>query len=180
MILTIAEDKIKGMFGGSKDSTSSQDESTVIGDTRSETASSSAASESASPSPSAEKNNTEPPAPPAKIQDTYPLRIDTKPMSIPALTPSEVSRAKGRLAALDVAEAAKRRRADALNSLESYLYRMRDLLENDGDDTPFVRCSQEVERKAMREKMEETLGWLHDAADSATLLELLDKRDAVE
>lgn len=80
---------------------------------------------------------------------------------------------------MDAAEAAKRRRAETHNNLEAYLYRLRDLLDNE-DDSPFMRCSKEEERKAIQEKLEDTLLWMHEEADSASMMELLDKKDAIE
>jgi len=91
----------------------------------------------------------------------------------------QLNRAKAKLGAIDAAEAAKRRRAEAHNNLEAYLYRLRDLLENDYD-SPFVRCSKEEERKAIQDKLEETLLWMHEEADGASMMELLDTRDAME
>jgi len=167
-------DKLKGLFGGaSKNESESQDaeSSTDIGDSRSSTSTSTTGSETAS-SDSATPT-------PKKVQDTIPLTMDVKPLSIPALSPSQLTRSKARLSAVEAAEAAKRRRAEAHNNLEAYLYRLRDLLDNE-DESPFVRCSKAEERKAMQEKLEETLMWMHEEADSASMMELLDKRDAIE
>ena len=50
--------------------------------------------------------------------------------------------------AIDLAEAAKRRHEEARNTLEGYLYRVRDLLSEDGE-TPFRKCSKEEERAAI-------------------------------
>lgn len=84
-----------------------------------------------------------------------------------------------RLRAIDAAEAAVRAREEARNILEGYLYRMRDLLQEDGE-TPFRRCSKEAERQAMREKLEETFAWMHDHADDATTAELRERKAALE
>ena len=84
-----------------------------------------------------------------------------------------------RLIAIDVSEASKRRREEARNNLEGYLYRLRDLLEDD-EQTPFKRCSKAEERQALTEKLEGTLSWLHNEADEADTVQFWDKRNAIE
>jgi hypoxia up-regulated 1 len=81
---------------------------------------------------------------------------------------------------IDRDEATKRRREEARNSLEGYLYRVRDLLSDPNAGTPFMKCSQEEERKVLAEKVEETISWLHDKGDLAETSQLYDKRNAVE
>jgi hypothetical protein len=85
-----------------------------------------------------------------------------------------------RLREVERDEATKRRREEARNSLEGYLYRVRDLLSDPNSDTPFMKCSQEEERKSLSEKVEETMSWLHDRGDLAETSQLYDKRNAVE
>ena len=84
-----------------------------------------------------------------------------------------------RLIAVDNAEAAKRRREEARNNLEAYLYRIRDLLE-DEETNPFKRCSKKEERDAIQEKLEETLLWMHEYADDAQTIDFWDKKNLVE
>src|SRR6201996_6999320 len=57
---------------------------------------------------------------------------------------------------------------------------MRDLLDPENHDTPFKQCSQEAERKAIAEKLEESFAWLHDKGDVAETSQFLDKRNALE
>ena len=68
---------------------------------------------------------------------------------------------------------------EARNTLEGYLYRVRDLLEEEGE-TPFRKCSKEEERKAMSEKLEETFAWLHDEGEEAETKAYVDRRAALE
>ena len=95
------------------------------------------------------------------------------------------------LIAIDNFEAAQRRREEARNSLEGYLYRLRYLLEEadesansgDGDaqaSTPFGKCSKPEERKQIGEKVEETLTWLNLDGDDAQLVDFWDKKDEIE
>ena len=85
-----------------------------------------------------------------------------------------------RLRLVDYEEASKLRKEEARNSLEGYLYRVRDLLDDGHQDTPFKKCSQESERKAIAEKVSETITWLHDKGDLAETSQFWDKRNAVE
>jgi hypoxia up-regulated 1 len=60
------------------------------------------------------------------------------------------------------------------------LYRVRDLLDDDNQDTPFKKCSQESERKAIAEKVSESIAWLHDKGDLAETSQFWNKRNAIE
>ena len=80
---------------------------------------------------------------------------------------------------IDNIEGSKRRKEEARNNLESYLYKLRDLLDGESE-TPFRKCSQPGERSAIHEKLEETLSWMHDDADDADTAQLLDKLSSLE
>jgi hypoxia up-regulated 1 len=84
------------------------------------------------------------------------------------------------LRAIDAEELTKTRREEARNTFESYLYRLRDLLDEESQDTPFKKCSQATERKAIAEKLDESFAWLSDRGDLADTSQLLDKRIALE
>jgi hypoxia up-regulated 1 len=58
------------------------------------------------------------------------------------------------------------------------LYRVRDLLQEEGE-TPFRKCSKEEERRAMGDKLEAALAWLHDH-DDATTNEYIEQRSSLE
>lgn len=92
----------------------------------------------------------------------------------------ELNSYTSRLRELDVDEAAKNRKEEARNTLESYLYKLRDLLDPENRDTPFKECSQDSERAAIAEKLEETITWLHDKGDVSETSQFLDKRIALE
>ncbi len=81
--------------------------------------------------------------------------------------------------AIDRAEAEKRLAEEARNGLEGYLYRVRDLLSEDGD-TPFVKCSKEPERAEMKRKLDETFTWLHEHGDDAKTQDYVKRRSALE
>jgi hypoxia up-regulated 1 len=90
----------------------------------------------------------------------------------------EVTR-RGSLRALDNLEVSRQLREEAHNTLEGYLYKLRDLLD-DGAETPFTKCSQQSERKALSKKLSETIAWLHDEGDTADTVKLWEKRSALE
>jgi len=46
--------------------------------------------------------------------------------------------------------------------------------------TPFKQCSQESERKAIAQKVSETIAWLHDKGDLAETSQFWDKRNVIE
>ena len=68
---------------------------------------------------------------------------------------------------------------EARNNLESYLYKLRDLL-GDDSETPFMKCSQPGERSAIRNRLDETLIWMHDEADEADTAQFLEKLAGLE
>jgi hypoxia up-regulated 1 len=80
---------------------------------------------------------------------------------------------------IDNIEGSKRRKEEARNNLESYVYKLRDLLD-DESETPFWKCSQPGERSAIHRKLEETLAWMHDEADGADTARFLDKFSGLE
>jgi hypoxia up-regulated 1 len=80
---------------------------------------------------------------------------------------------------IDAIEGSKRRKEEARNNLEGYLYKLRDLL-GDESETPFRKCSQPGERSAIHEKLEETLTWMHDESDDADTPHFLDKLSGLE
>ncbi|KAK0421486.1 heat shock protein 70 family [Armillaria borealis] len=93
---------------------------------------------------------------------------------------SEAKAEKVQLRELDVDEAAKNRKEEARNTLESYLYKLRDLLDPENRDTLFKECSQDSERAAIAEKLEETITWLHNKGDVSEMSQFLDKCIALE
>ncbi|KAK7039209.1 lumenal Hsp70 protein [Paramarasmius palmivorus] len=178
--------KIKDLFGaGSSSSPETEETQATENDPPrdpSSSSSSSAAAESAAESGSA-SNSSSAPAEKKKITEkdkTIALGITVKFPTIPPMTVEEKQKARSRLRALDADEAAKNRKEEARNTLESFLYRLRDLLDEENKDTPFKQCSQPSERAKLTEKLEETFTWLHDKGDIAETSQLLDKRIALE
>lgn len=84
-----------------------------------------------------------------------------------------------RLRALDTKEASKLLREEAHNTLEAYLYKLRDLLE-DRPDSPFMKCSKPSERQAISQKLADTITWLHEEGETADTPALREKRGTLE
>ncbi|KAI0633042.1 actin-like ATPase domain-containing protein [Trametes polyzona] len=159
--------KLKDLFGKGS-SSQSVDATTADVGTAEEDATSSASSDEPAPTVA------------AKPRDPIPLEIDVKFPTVAPMSVAQKRAGRERLLAVDAEEAAKRKREEARNTLESYLYRLRDLLSDESSDSPFVKCSQAAERKALAEKTDETLTWLADHGDDADTMQYIDKRTALE
>ncbi|KAH8822683.1 Hsp70 protein-domain-containing protein [Flagelloscypha sp. PMI_526] len=161
--------KLKGLFGGASSESGEETESTD------------ASSDASTPSEAATNESAkEKSAPATKPKDTYKLDVANEFGFLGPMTLEQKQAARARLRDIDLTEAAKTRKEEARNSLESYLYRLRDLLDDDNKDTPFKKCSQESERRSILEKLDSTFEWLHDKGDYAETSELLDKRNDLE
>ncbi|KAF7307842.1 hypothetical protein MKEN_01144500 [Mycena kentingensis (nom. inval.)] len=177
--------KLKGFFGAGG-ATAEVEEPTDntpprAGDSESSSASSTASSASSSASanasdPAGEKEKKKP----VPKDNTITLNTTVVFPTIPPMTVEEKKAARSRLRAIDVEEAAIARKEEARNTFESYLYRLRDLLDPENADTPFKQCSQASERQAISDKLDESFTWLHDRGDVAETSQFLDKRSALE
>ncbi|KAF8622291.1 hypothetical protein AX15_007154 [Amanita polypyramis BW_CC] len=182
--------KLKGLFGTTsavdgtttetvgnqppRDTDSSSEPLTPSPSSSSGASASDTASTSATPSPSTETKKS------VQGEQSIPLTVNIHFASIPPMTVGEKKEARNRLRALDADEAAKVRREEARNSFEAYLYRLRDLVDPDNIDTPFKKCSQELERKAISDKLDELFSWLFDKGDLAETSQFFNKRIALE
>ncbi|KAH9921141.1 Hsp70 protein-domain-containing protein [Fomitopsis serialis] len=115
-----------------------------------------------------------------KTEDTIALDVQVDFPSLQPLSVAAKRQSRARLTVIDNEEAGKRHREEARNSLEAYIYKLRDLLDENNPDTPFVKCSQEAERKRIAENLKETAVWISDHGDDADTKELVAKRSALE
>ncbi|TFK24854.1 actin-like ATPase domain-containing protein [Coprinopsis marcescibilis] len=179
--------KLKGLFGGSSstEEEAQSAENTPPRDSTSESASSSSSS-SAAPSESAtadkdkDAKDKKKEKKKEKPEDTIKLEVKTSFTTIPPMTVEEKKVSRARLKAMDQDEAIKTRREETRNSFESYLYRLRDLVTDDTDETPFKKCSQPDERNKISQVLEESFDWLNDRGDLAETTQFLNKRIALE
>lgn len=160
-------DGVKNLFGfGKKDqqplkdgeeaSSSSTTESSSTVTKKSKSASSAAAAAAASAKAEAEANK--------KQLVVIPVAFSVEKTGIPQLTKEELTSIKDRLKAFDASDRARRQREEALNQLEGYTYKVRDLVEGEA----FVAASTAAERADLEAKNEAASEWLYgDGADAS-------------
>ncbi|BGP27455.1 lumenal Hsp70 protein [Rhodotorula toruloides] len=110
--------------------------------------------------------------PPAKIR----LAVETS-KGVTGMGSEEKMELKKRLRDAKTALTRKRAHEEARNVLESYVYRVRDLLSH---NEAFVAASVESERKAVKEAMERTAEWLWDEGEGAETKVLKEKKRDLE
>jgi hypoxia up-regulated 1 len=116
---------------------------------------------------------------PPSAKDTIPLTLRTHSLTLLPLSGPEKAVAQQRLVALDKNEATRRRKEEAYNMLEGYLYRLRDYL--DGEPTsPFKLFSKAEERKSLERKLEEALAWINEHGENAETGDLWAQREVLE
>ncbi|SAM75657.1 related to glucose regulated stress protein, HSP70-like [Ustilago bromivora] len=92
------------------------------------------------------------------------------------LSGDEIKKSKDKLWIMSQAASRKAQREEARNAIESYLYRVRDLM----DDPTFASVSKDAERKAISAKTEELSAWLSDDGETADTSTLKLKRASLE
>lgn len=78
---------------------------------------------------------------------------------------------RSKMAKIKQREKEKRKRAAAINALETFLFELRERLEQD----EFVRCSSSEERERVRSKVDEVDAWLSDADTAVETATFQDK-----
>lgn len=169
-------DGVKNMFGfGKKDeqkpladgesSESAEDastessSSTTSTDTSASTSTSSTAS-SASTTDAAEAKDGK------KIKKivSVPVKFELEKSGAAQLDKLDVLQSKDRLKAFEQSDRHRRQREEALNQLEGFTYKVRDLLESES----FIAASTDKERKSLEQKSSDASEWLYgDGADAS-------------
>ncbi|KAM0330741.1 hypothetical protein ACHAQA_003693 [Verticillium albo-atrum] len=94
---------------------------------------------------------------------SIPVKISLEKAGSPSLSKEELKKSKDRLQAFEASDKARRQREEALNRLEGFTYKVRDLL----DSASFVAASTEEERTTLEQKSSEASEWLYgDGADA--------------
>ncbi|KAI0291592.1 heat shock protein 70 family [Russula brevipes] len=117
------------------------------------------------------------PATPKDI--TIPLNVTVKFPSVAPMGLEQKREARQRLIKIEAEEVAIATREEHRNILEGYLYKIRDLLESDGQH-PFVRHSQESERRAISRQLKDVSSWFHAHSDNAQTKHFIEKRSSLE
>lgn len=170
-------DGVKNMFGfGKKDeqkpladgesSESSEDastessSSTTSTDTTESTSSTSSTASEATTTEAAEAKEGKK----TKKIVSVPVKFELEKSGSAQLDKLDVLQSKDRLKAFEQSDKLRRQREEALNQLEGFTYKIRDLL----DSESFVAASTDKERKALEQKGSEASDWLYgDGADAS-------------
>lgn len=163
----VVED-VKGFFGlGSK-----KDEQTPLGEEGEPTESITLEAEepqvsttsSAAEASTTSTKETKKASPQIKVE-LIPVSFTTSSLGTPALSDSEMTRIQTRLSAFDASDRDRILREEALNELESFIYRSRDL----ADDEEFVKALRADQLAELQEKTAFASDWLYgDGADATT------------
>lgn len=94
---------------------------------------------------------------------SIPIEITLEKAGIPQLTKAEWTKAKDRLKAFAASDKARLQREEALNQLEAFTYKIRDLVDNEA----FIAASTEEERQTLAEKSSEASDWLYEEGEAA-------------
>ncbi|KAG8427679.1 lumenal Hsp70 protein [Metarhizium acridum] len=95
---------------------------------------------------------------------SIPVEVVLEKAGVPALTKSELVKVKNRLKAFAASDKARFQREEALNQLEAYTYKVRDLLERES----FIEASTEKERADLAKQSSEIGDWLYEDGADAT------------
>jgi hypoxia up-regulated 1 len=97
--------------------------------------------------------------------ETIAVGLKSTPLGRPPLSTSELSRIKERLAAFDASDRERVLREEALNELEAFIYRSRDVVE----DEDFLRAMKQNQVPVLKERLEAASEWLYgDGVDAKT------------
>jgi hypoxia up-regulated 1 len=164
---SVVED-VKGFFGlGSK-----KDEQAPLGEEGEPTESITLEAEepqvsttsSAAEASTTSTKETKKAAPQIKVE-LIPVSFKTSPLGTPAPSDGEMTRIQTRLSAFDASDRDRILREEALNELESFIYRSRDL----ADDEEFVKALKADQLAELQEKTASASDWLYgDGADATT------------
>lgn len=176
---------LKDVDGSKEPKASEGSEEVSKDDAESSTASSSSSPSSSSPS-SSSTDTAEPPVPleaekktegadaeakpevkpEAKRKEivSIPVQVVLENAGLPSLTKAELNRVKDRLKSFAVSDKARIHREEALNQLEGFTYKVRDLVEGQA----FISRSTEGERTKLSEKASEISEWLYEGGVEAT------------
>lgn len=124
----------------------------------------------------AEASGEDQPATKKKEIVSIPVEVEVTKAGLPQLSKTEMTKSKDRLKAFEASDKARILREEALNQLEGFTYKIRDLLENED----FVGKSTEAERKTLGEKSSEASEWLYEGGIDATKDELKAKLTALQ
>lgn len=95
--------------------------------------------------------------------EIIPFSLKSTPLGTKAPSASEMTRINSRLAAFDASDRDRILREEALNELESFIYRSRDLVDNE----EFVKVVKSEDLSSLVEKVAQASDWLYEDSDNA-------------
>ncbi|EOO01868.1 putative heat shock protein 70-like protein [Phaeoacremonium minimum UCRPA7] len=167
-------DGVKNLFGfGKKDqqpikdgeaSEDAEGSSSASAEPSTTTESSEATSSTSTTSTVAASESAEATGKKTKKMVSIPVQYELKKAGIPQLEKADLTSLKDRLKAFEASDRSRRLREEALNQLEGFTYKVRDLL----DSEVFIAASTEEERSTLEKKSSEASEWLYgDGADAS-------------
>ncbi|KAJ5131469.1 uncharacterized protein N7515_007508 [Penicillium bovifimosum] len=103
--------------------------------------------------------------------EVIPIGLKSVELGTPAPSAAELSRIKNRLFAFDDSDRNRVLREEALNELESFIYRSRDLADNDD----FVKAIKPDQLTILSEKVSKASDWLYEESDNAVTADFQSK-----
>ncbi|KAK3683357.1 Hsp70 protein-domain-containing protein [Podospora appendiculata] len=97
-----------------------------------------------------------------------PVEFVVEKSGVPQLPKEDLLALKDRIKAFEASDRSRRLREETLNQLESFTYKVRDLIENEA----FIGASTEEERATLEKKTNEASDWLYGEGADATREEL--------
>ncbi|CAL5866979.1 uncharacterized protein PFLUO_LOCUS1191 [Penicillium psychrofluorescens] len=176
-------DDVKGFFGlGKKDEQQplggEDDEPSESITLEPEAESSTTSSTSESSTTTASKDSKK--ATPQTKEEIIPLSLKSTPLGTKAPSASEMTRIRDRLAAFDASDRDRVLREEALNELESFIYRSRDLVDNE----EFAKAVKKDQLSLLSKKVATHSEWLYEDSDHAKTADfqskLKDLKDIVD
>ncbi|RAO67930.1 uncharacterized protein BHQ10_003942 [Talaromyces amestolkiae] len=161
-------DDVKGFFGlGKKDDQKplkADDEPTESVTLEDEASTSSAAESSTTTTTTASAKET-PKAEAGPRIESIAVGLKSSPLGRPPLSTTQLQRIQDRLAAFDASDRERVQREEALNELEAFIYKARDL----ADDSEFLKAVKEDQLALLNERLEAASDWLYgDGTDAST------------
>ncbi|KAJ6160408.1 hypothetical protein N7470_003804 [Penicillium chermesinum] len=95
--------------------------------------------------------------------EIIPISFKSTPLGTQAPSTAELARIRTRLAAFDSSDRDRVLREEALNELESFIYRSRDLV----DSEDFTKAIKSEDLALLREKVSKASDWLYEDSDNA-------------
>lgn len=165
-------DGVKNLFGfGKKEQQPLKDgepseqaeAETETSSTTTESASTTSTTSSAAEASASESADVKP-ATAKKELVVIPVHFTLEKAGVPQLSKADATTIKDRLKAFDASDKARRQREEALNQLESYTYKVRELIEKED----FIAHSTAKERATLEKKNSAASDWLYDDGADAT------------